>query len=115
LKATCLSWRYSEEHEEVTTSKPGIAEGSKRVCDVSNNGKTEAEVSAIGHLIAATREMMEALEFHNQKPVHPLSTIFGENPSNENPKTMMMYKSEIRKWNEKFKKLKDKALLKAKP
>lgn len=34
FKGTKGTWRYSTEHECVTTSKIGIVEGSKTICDV---------------------------------------------------------------------------------
>lgn len=55
-------WRYSKEYEEVTTSRVGIIEGSKRICNVGNNLKPQGEVFANGKAIAAIPYMLEALE-----------------------------------------------------
>lgn len=55
-------WRYSADGEEVTTSRIGVLEGSKRVCLVSTFSKSAQEVEANGRVLAAAPEMMEALE-----------------------------------------------------
>jgi hypothetical protein len=55
-------WRYSEEGKEVTTSHPGILEGSKRVCHVGNGLKPAEEVKANGMVIEAVPEMIGVLE-----------------------------------------------------
>jgi len=55
-------WRFSSEGGEVTTSRLGVLEGSKRVCDVSAFSKTREEVQANGRALAAVPEMLDALE-----------------------------------------------------
>lgn len=55
-------WRYSKEAGEVTTSIVGVLEGSKRICRVSNQLKSEAEVDANGDAIAAVPFMIRALK-----------------------------------------------------
>jgi hypothetical protein len=54
-------WRYSEEFDEVTTSRRGIIEGSKRVCLVGNTLKDNSENRANGRAIAAVPFMLKAL------------------------------------------------------
>lgn len=58
-------WRYSEQFMEVTTSKPGILEGSKRVCDVANPLKPQKEVEENGKTIAMVPDMIRALRDAN--------------------------------------------------
>jgi hypothetical protein len=55
-------WRYSEEYQEVTTSKVGLIEGSKSICAISTFDKTEDEIKSNGKLISAAPEMLEALQ-----------------------------------------------------
>ena len=53
-------WRYSEEYQEVTTSKIGIIEGSKSICAVCTFSKVTEEIQANGRLISASPELLEA-------------------------------------------------------
>lgn len=55
------TWRYSEEGEEVTTSRRGVLEGSKRVCQVSTFAKIADEIRANGRALAAVPEMLSSL------------------------------------------------------
>ena len=55
-------WRYSDKWLEVTTSKPGILEGSKKVCEVACFDKTEEEVLANGSSIATIPDMIDFLD-----------------------------------------------------
>lgn len=61
FKGTKEDWRFSKEHLEITTSKPGILEGSKRVCTISYFRKESEEVQANGNLIAAAPLMYQYL------------------------------------------------------
>ena len=54
-------WRFSENGEEVTTSRRGILEGSKKVCELGTFDKSRAEIKANGRAISAVPEMMAAL------------------------------------------------------
>lgn len=53
LKHTKGAWRFSESFHEVTTSPPGILEGSKSICTISDWLKTGDEIIANAKLIAA--------------------------------------------------------------
>jgi hypothetical protein len=55
-------WRYSQEYQEVTTSKDGIIEGSKSICAISTFDKSKEEIESNGKLISAAPEMFEALK-----------------------------------------------------
>lgn len=44
--------RYSVEHEELTFSREGIIEGSKRIADIRNALRTPAEIEATGRRLA---------------------------------------------------------------
>lgn len=64
-KITEGNWRYSTAFKTVTTSRPGILEGSKCICDLNINvsfGENEGEVDANGHLISAAPKLLKALE-----------------------------------------------------
>ena len=55
-------WRVTSDGTEVTTSVPGIVEGSKRVCRFENSLKPKDEVAANGKVIAAAPRMLKVLE-----------------------------------------------------
>lgn len=62
-KHTPGEWRYSEEYKLVTTSRIGIIEGSKTICELPTFGhKPEEETNANGLLIAAAPDLLEALQ-----------------------------------------------------
>lgn len=50
-------WRYSKEHNCITTSRPGIVEGSKIICDIRGKG---LKVDEQGYLISAAPELFQA-------------------------------------------------------
>jgi len=60
-KFTKEEWRITE-WLEITTSRKGIVEGSKKICQVSDFSKTEEEARANAQLISASPEMYEALK-----------------------------------------------------
>lgn len=62
MKHTKGPWRYSKEYCEVTTSKPGIIEGSKSICSCYNSLKPPEEVIANALLIAAAPDLLAACE-----------------------------------------------------
>lgn len=59
LKHSKGIWRVAEGFSEVTTSRPGILEGSKRICIVSDFGKTAEERIANAKLIAAAPALLK--------------------------------------------------------
>ena len=61
FKGTKKPWRTSKDFREVTTSKIGVLEGSKKICTMASYCKTDDEVEANGKLIAAAPDLLEAL------------------------------------------------------
>ncbi|OCB77995.1 hypothetical protein [Flavobacterium crassostreae] len=61
FKGTTKEWRISKDGLEVTASRKGILEGSKRICDIADFGKSEEEKLANAKLIAAAPELLKAL------------------------------------------------------
>ena len=64
-KFTKGKWRYSKEHNCITTSKIGIVEGSKIICDIKefptfDYSGEEAKANAL--LISKAPEMFEMLQ-----------------------------------------------------
>lgn len=59
---TSEEWRVSEQYALVTTSKPGIIEGDKTICELGTHGKDKDEIMANAKLIAAAPKMLELLE-----------------------------------------------------
>lgn len=62
FKGTKEYWRLSNDGLEVTTSRIGILEGSKKICNVSTFSKELVEAKANAKLIAAAPEMLETLQ-----------------------------------------------------
>jgi len=62
MKHTEGNWRYSANYSEITTSRIGILEGSKKICSISDFDKKTEEVKANAKLIATAPEMLEVLE-----------------------------------------------------
>ncbi len=62
-KHTQEPWRYSKEHHQVTTSKVGVVEGSKQICQVASFCKTDEEIEANGILLAAAPKLLEKSQF----------------------------------------------------
>ena len=60
FKGTKKPWRTSKDFREVTTSKIGVLEGSKKICTMASYCKTDDEVEANGKLIAAAPDLLEA-------------------------------------------------------
>lgn len=63
-KFTKGKWRYSSEHECITTSRLGIVEGSKTICEIKqapsfDYSGNEAKANAL--LISKAPEMLEML------------------------------------------------------
>lgn len=72
-------WRTSKDFREVTTSKIGVLEGSKKICTMASYCKTDDEVKANAKLIAAAPDLLEALQdilpfteefINNNHPAH---------------------------------------------
>jgi hypothetical protein len=64
-------WRISKDGTEVTTSKIGILEGSKRICHITEFGKTDDEKLANAKLIAASPELLQTvIELHDLLEEH---------------------------------------------
>jgi hypothetical protein len=64
-KITEGNWRFSTAFKTVTTSRPGILEGSKCICDLNTNvshDENQGEVDANGHLISAAPKLLKTLE-----------------------------------------------------
>jgi hypothetical protein len=53
-------WRYSKEHSCVTTSRPGIVEDSKIICDIPLCRRGLKDADEQGLLIAAAPELFQA-------------------------------------------------------
>lgn len=62
FKGTNKNWRTSKDFREVTTSKIGVLEGSKKICTMSSFCKTDDEVESNAKLIAAAPKMFEMLK-----------------------------------------------------
>lgn len=62
MKCTAGAWRVSLEFNEVTTSPPGILEGSKAICNFNNPLLPPEEVAANGRLLAAAPDLLAALK-----------------------------------------------------
>ena len=60
FKGTKKPWRTSKDFREVTTSKIGILEGSKKICTMASYCKTDDEVEANAKLIAAAPDLLNA-------------------------------------------------------
>lgn len=58
FKGTTEEWRYSSEFMQVTTSRVGVIEGSKRVCNVANSLIPDDVVHANGTLIAGVQDLL---------------------------------------------------------
>lgn len=61
FKGTKGIWRVASDVTQVTTSKKGILEGSKKICHMATFCKTEEEVKANAELIAKAPELLETL------------------------------------------------------
>ena len=61
-KHTQGEWRVGDNYREVTTSRPGILEGSKTVAKISQFSKSEDTIIANAKLIAAAPELLEACQ-----------------------------------------------------
>lgn len=61
FKGTKGEWRVAYDLTQVTTSKKGILEGSKKICHMATFCKTEEEVKANAKLIAAAPKLLNAL------------------------------------------------------
>ena len=53
-------WRVSSDLTQVTTSKKGILEGSKKICHMATFCKNDDEVLSNAKLIAAAPDLLEA-------------------------------------------------------
>ena len=60
FKGTKKPWRTSKDFREVTTSKIGVLEGSKKICTMASYCKTDDEVEANAKLIAAAPDLLNA-------------------------------------------------------
>ena len=60
FKGTKKLWRTSKDFREVTTSKIGVLEGSKKICTMASYCKTDDEVEANAKLIAAAPDLLNA-------------------------------------------------------
>ena len=61
FRGTNDKWRFSKEHQEITTSRVGIVEGSKCVASLGTFGKTDEEIEANGRLIESAPDLLKAL------------------------------------------------------
>lgn len=62
FKGTKGEWRYSEEYEIITISRPGIVESSKKICSLALPfDRINEETYANGKIIAAAPELLTSL------------------------------------------------------
>ena len=65
FKGTKGEWRYSKQHECITTSRVGIVESSKTICNLNTLVSFDyscVELEKNAKLIAAAPELLEALQ-----------------------------------------------------
>ena len=97
-------WRVSSDFTQITTSKKGILEGSKKICEMSDFSKRPEETKANALLISKSPEMLDMLKdileaqengeaFHSYKIEQLIkeSTEFDE-PKNGDSITSNIYK-----------------------
>jgi hypothetical protein len=83
FKGTPGKWRFSSQYDAITASKPGILEGSKNVCDISDHPNfdyTGATKRANARLIAEAPELLQiAID-----RLEDMNGLFYQNRLNEN-------------------------------
>jgi len=57
-------WRVSSDLTQVTTSKKGILEGSKKICHMATFCKNDDEVLSNAKLISAAPDLLEAIQYY---------------------------------------------------
>ena len=61
FKGTKAKWRVADDFHQITTSRIGILESSKKICDINFFGIGAIEAQANAKLISKSKELLETL------------------------------------------------------